>query len=335
VPKSTFPPVPRPSPVEPHLDLVPSVIWDGKRWRAIFNRLYYRPQSETFHEFLIDVIKWTFGKNWWKRQVSMPEDERHVVVKWTFQYADLTRRAERNSSGPPFAAPANGPVWALLSLCYDLFCLQAKGILPEFVVDRLRKKAAFQGARYELAAAAIMMRSGFDVRFLDDKEHSERHCDFIAIHRATGVRVGVEAKSRIRPGVVHEPGNFLLAEDARGLENLIRKARSQRPADLAFIIFVDLNLPSSSTQRVEDRPWYRDALRVIDRLEPVSAESPDPFTALVLTNFSFHYGSASEPVPRPEWGLILSRYPCKTLDQRYIEVIIETLGRYSRIPDEV
>src|SRR5215813_13055485 len=43
---------PPPSPVEPHLQLVQSVVWKGHRWRALYNTLHYRPEKETFHEFL-------------------------------------------------------------------------------------------------------------------------------------------------------------------------------------------------------------------------------------------------------------------------------------------
>lgn len=326
---------PRPSPLEPYLDLVPSVIWEGKRWRAVFDRLYSRPPEETFHEFLINVVKWTFGKSWWKQQIGMPEKDRNIVVKWTYDFAAITKVPPKEAMRPPYAAPANGPVWALLSLGYDLFCLQAKNKLPEFIVERLRKNLSFQGARYEVAVAAIMMRSGLDVRFLDETEMSEKHCEFIATHRKQRIQIGVEAKSRKRPGSVHEQGDFSQSEDARGLENLVRQAKKQRPSGLPFLIFVDLNLPASPGLKFKDRPWIRDAKLVIDRLGPASAESPDPFSALVLTNFSFHYGLAGEAVPKPEWGLIVPKYPCQPLDQRLINILMETLDRYSFIPDEI
>ncbi len=326
---------PGPSPAEPYLDLVQSVIWKGKRWRAIFNKLYYRPQEETFHEFLINVIKWTFGETWWKQQIGMQEKDRHIVIKWTYLFADITKVLPKDAAGPPYTSLANGPVWALLSLGYDLFCLQAKNRLPEFIVERLRRHQSFQGARYEAAVAAIMMRSGFDVQFLDEAGISKKHCEFIAAHKTQPIQIGVEAKSRRRPGSVHEQGSFSQSEDARGLENLIRQAKKQRPSGMPFLIFVDLNLPSSIGLKIDERPWLRDAKLVIDRIGPASIESPDPFSALILTNFSFHYGSAEEAVPIPEWGCVVPNFPCSPLDQNVINTIMETLGRYGHIPAEV
>ena len=76
----------------------------------------------------------------------------------------------------------------------------------------------------------------------------------------------------------------------------------------------------------------RDAKLVIDRLGLASVESPDPFSALVLTNFSFHYGSAA---PKPELGVIVPKYPCLPLDLNLIDVLMEILDRYSSIPNEI
>ncbi len=325
-----------PFPVEPHLSLVPSVIWDGKRWRAVFSKLYYRPLTETFHEFLIQVIKWTFGEPWWRSQVGMIEGQRHIVVRWAYQYADLTQKAIWNKdSAPPFAVPANGPTWALLSLGYDLFCLQACNVLPDFVVERLRNRSAYQGARYEIAVAAILMRSGFNITFLDESSKSDKHCEFIATHRSKGIMIGVEAKSRRRPGAVNESGEFSYSEDVRGLENLVRQAKKQGPAGLPFLIFIDLNLPASPGLPSAERPWMKDVMKLMDRLGVPTAESPDPYSALVLTNYAFHFGNPNSRVPKPEWGMVISRYAMHPIDVHHIAVLEETLDRYGVIPAEV
>ena len=257
------------------------------------------------------------------------------MVKWAYQFAELTKGTTRSSDSPPFATPANGPVWALLSLCYDLFCLQTKNELPDLIVERLRRSSTYQGARYEVGVAAIMMRSGFNVRFLEDSERTEKHCEFIAMHRSRGIQIGVEAKSRRRAGAVNEPGEFSYTEDARGLENLVRQAKKQGPEGLPFLIFVDLNLPASPGLRTEDRPWMRDVKKLLERLGAPSADSPDPFNALVLTNYSFYYGAADSRVPNPEWGMAITNYPVRPLDLRLLAEVEETLSRYGVIPTEV
>lgn len=36
----------------------------GKRLRGVWNRIYCQDPSETFHEFLIDLLKLTLGEEW-------------------------------------------------------------------------------------------------------------------------------------------------------------------------------------------------------------------------------------------------------------------------------
>src|SRR5437899_11543475 len=58
---------------EPYLDLVRSIVGQGHRVRVLFNTLHFRPERETFHEFLRNVVLWTLGEDWWKHQIQMPE----------------------------------------------------------------------------------------------------------------------------------------------------------------------------------------------------------------------------------------------------------------------
>jgi hypothetical protein len=325
---------------EPYLDLVSSVAWKGYRWRAVFNQIHYRPIRETFHEFLINVIKWTFGEQWWKHQIKMKPTERHVVISWNYALSEFQKQhsndAHRETDGVTYTAEAPGPLCALLSLGYDFFCLQSENQLPEFLVERLRRHREFQGARYEIAAAAIMARSGFEIRFLDELAVQEKHCEFIATHKGTRIRIGVEAKSRVRSGVIHEKGEFNYMDDWKGILNLIRRAKKQKPTGLPFFIFVDVNLPPSPSVLFDQKPWVADLKRAIEELEKPSSRNPQPWTALIPTNFSHHYGSMEGKSCRDVPVLLLSLYPENPIpDLILLNVITETLNRYDRIPDEV
>ncbi len=48
-------------------------IWQGRRVRALWNRLYLRPPVGTFHEFLVNVLKWTVGDEWRVAEASTVE----------------------------------------------------------------------------------------------------------------------------------------------------------------------------------------------------------------------------------------------------------------------
>lgn len=172
----------------------------------------------------------------------------------------------------------SGLTWSILQLGYDLYCLQAKNALPSFVVERLRERRSFQGARYEIAAAAVMQRAGFDVRFLDSANQAQKHCEFMATCRLTGVQAGVEAKSRVRPGVLNAPGDRQDAtgDDICGFANLVRKAKRQAPEGVPFFIFLDVNVPPSDKLDFNSG-WIHDLKEALST-KP-SKDSPDTFTA--------------------------------------------------------
>lgn len=325
-------------PVEPHLGLVPSLIYKGRRVRVIFNTLHFRPPTETFHEFLVDVVQWTFGEQWWKTQVGMSEPDRHVVVRWVYDFRRIGARAvARGREAEPAASvhstPASGPAWSLLSLGYDLFCLQAKDRLPGTVVQRLRDDAYFQGARYEIAAAAIVARAGCDIEFVEPPRTSgEKACEFIATHRETSSRIAVEAKSRHRDGVLNRPGHFEPTRDADWIHKRLKEARKQRPPDTPFVLFVDVNLPLSPETPPDERPWAQDLKAAFVKL---GQHPPDPFNAIVVTNFAHYYDPSESGSHRGEVGLFPSRCPQVPLDPRVITALMDSLSRYDRIPSEV
>jgi hypothetical protein len=307
---------------------------------VVFDKLYLRPQNETFHEFLENVVIWTLGEEWFKHQIGMEPDKRHQVVQWKYAFHELKKRTMNQQHQVPgtavYSAEPSGPAAALITFGYDLFCLQQKVALPDFLVTRLRGHKEFQSARYEISAAAITARAGFEIEYLDDKAKSEKHCEFIASSVESGVEFGVEAKSKVRPGVLHEKGNQNDEPNWRGVIDLIRAAKKQKPAGLPFLILVDLNLPPSLGTPPGEKPWVNEGLRRISKaLGQPSESNPDPFNLLVITNFSMHYGSAEDHVAPLEWGYHGSDYPESATDPAVLLRILETIRRYGQVPSEV
>ncbi len=327
---------------EPHLHLFKSVVWKGYRWRAIWNTLHYRPLHETFHEFIIYILKATFGEKWRKEQMNLSEEERHILIRWVKSYGEwkkATHNDEKKEGEYIYGAIPSGEVMALHSFAYDIYCLQVVNKLPNFLVNRLKNKNEFQGARYEIAVAAIIARAGFAITFLDDKVKSQKHCEFVAKNKYSGLQIGVEAKSRRRKGVLHEKGNLNYSSVVRGdIENLFEKALTQRPKNMPYFIFIDLNVMPTPDPEIppDKKPWFKDIKLLLDRYGIPSKENPDPFNALVLTNFSYYYLGNLPITHLGEYGLIISEipeYPCK--DMQAISEIWESLGRYSHIPKDV
>jgi hypothetical protein len=322
-----------------HINYVSPTVWNGGKVWAIGSRVYIgRPTNETFHEFIISVLRETFGEEWRALEAARPEDQRHVVLRcsdewgrWTMLNADAEVLARDGyHSGRP-----NGWVQYLISLAWDVATIIHASNMPSSLVDRLRDAAAFQGARYEVAIAAIFARLDCEIRFLDEEEElrGDKHVEFVATHRPTGQQIAVEAKSRHRAGVLHQAGEPDLHDplhgDARGVRRLFMNAVEKAPEATPFMVFIDINAPTTSAE-IETR-WQTDVQQWMGRLPMPTAEKPDVYNALYVTNFSPHY-DADELSTGGTWLSIAPRYARIKLAHDLTATLFPALSNYARVP---
>ena len=69
--------------------------------------------------------------------------------------------------------------------------------LDDVLLARLKHRDHFQGARHELFAEATCLRAGFTVEHENERDGTRKHVEFVAVHKATGQRLSVEAKSKL------------------------------------------------------------------------------------------------------------------------------------------
>ena len=319
------------------MHLVPSIPYAGQRVRVFRNAPCVRPLEETFHEFLVGVVKWALGCEWWDAQRNAVGKEQHIVLSWAADWesftSDHTDEEHADAGQPTFSTEAPGSLWALVTFGYDLYCLLQTGNLPQSLIKRLRNRKQFQGARYEVAVAATMKRAGFDLVFLDDARITEKHSEFIGVDRHSPVRLAVEAKSRHRPGVMHTEGEFKYDGDWKGIARLVRDALEKASADLPLVVFVDVNLPFTPGSDPNEKPWFSDLRLAMDAAGSPSPSNPDRFALLLTTCFSDHFAGVEDPAPPGEWGVVVPKYSATPLSDTAVrDRIIETVGRYGKIP---
>lgn len=264
-------------------------VFQDKRARAVGNVVYMRPLDETFHIFLLRRLVDTFGVDWLTEQNTLPENERHPMFAW---FEEMRLAIERGGNSDPthkiVGLDLTGNMKALLAIAYDFYSLQhcqAK-ILPK-LLKRLKDKKQFQGARYEIAVGGLVVRSGFQIEWINEKE---KHCEFIGTHKITGDKVAFEAKSHHRGGVLGQPntkGDFD-AESARiKVLDHIKEALDQSPKDTPLLIFDDLNLPLTPGMEYKEKRWFKE---VEAQLEPNKFSfHGTQYAGLFLTNFSWHF----------------------------------------------
>lgn len=320
----------------PHIQ----TIHQGKRFRSVYSRIFYRKPEETFHEFIIFVFKMTMGQDWADAEEAKPDGERHFIAECYLKYLDCLREnkddEEFKRTGRYSAIPDGYTQW-LLCLAFDLYCLQHTKQLPQNLLDRLKSDGdQFQGARYEIAIASVFARAGFKIEFFDEKDPSvvkNKHCEFIATDPDSGVKIAVEAKSKHRPGILHDQRD-IADEDKKYLKGdihrLLRDAMEKEVGNLPYMVFVDLNARHTPDLDVEDKPWLKDIYRVVGQnTDGVNAGKAN---LIGVTNFSYHY-QGDDKASGSETLYSIAMKPDFPLPEELMNKIMHVFNKYASVPD--
>ena len=304
---------------------------NGRRVRAIWSRVFDRPLTETFHEFVVNVLKWTLGEKWYMKQVRAPDDQRHVVMRWIYAWHALAREATPpdHIKGRRFESVPTGSATSLLMLADDLYRLQLARRLPDRLVQKLRDRREFQGVRYEIAVASMFVRAGCDVEWIAE-DSPGKTCEFTATG-PRGLVVAVEVKSRRRPGTLNEPGEPP-AEWRTDVDNLYRKAIEKDPGGHPLVVFIDVNRPPERDMPPGHKEWQRDVMAMIGRLPLNSPMEPAREALLVLTNFGWHYEAYAVAGPVEHMFVVPKWSHHRIAAERVVEWLAQQLDSYGATP---
>lgn len=270
------------------------VDYRGQKMVVVGREILNSPSWKTPLDFLSDYLKHVMTPAWCQVELSKPLSERHPIMQWYDGTCRLQARAKQHA-GPDgvYGVTPSGAMRAYALLAYDLYILQHHRLLEPRMLQRLRNKDQYQGARHELFAAATCVRAGFDIKYEDESDGSSKHTEFIVTHRHTGAKFCSEAKSKHRAGVLGMDG-VRLPDDAMrtDLRRLIRDAVS-KPRGHPLVLFLDLNLPQTHADP-RTREWYETIadpiLRGIDR-----KGEEDPWDVIVFSNQPDHYATDDGP----------------------------------------
>jgi hypothetical protein len=246
-----------------------SAEWQGHRFVAVGGRVVASPRWKTLHDFLMDYVRNALGADWGTAEIARPADERHPVVTW---YQTICRQQrEATAPGGPVRTPVTGAATAFLQLSYDLYALEHNVELRNVLLTRLKDRNNFDGARYEMQVAAMLIRAGFTLEFEDETDRSSRHCEFTATYPRTGRSFSVEVKRR---------------QGRRGrIGGLFNDAISKH-AKHPRVIFIDLNLRDDGEPSLRVEPeFFKSAERRLRAFEGgLLNGKPYPSARVFLTN---------------------------------------------------
>ena len=284
----------------------------GKRLIAVRDTIYAMEPWEYVGDFLRDYAVIVFGDDWWKEEASKPEAERHPVAQWRLESTRYMSTQPLQPDGSRRGVP-NGVVAAFMTFAYDLYVVSQVNGLDDLLLNRLKTTELFQGARHELFAEATCIRAGFTIEREDEQDGSKRHAEFTALHRATGQRISVEAKSKHRPGLLGQPGQVETHDRIRlRFGRLINDAVRKNPPH-PLVIFLDTNLPFGAADRLlTPQSGNIPSQRLNKLLEQIKKEhdGKDPYSMIVFTNHPHQYAAKDEKDPKKHLYSIVSDDTC-------------------------
>lgn len=293
----------------------------GKKLVVVGSRIYFNDDAKlSFSDFLQKHLRETLGAEWWKGEVSKPLIARHPIAQWQ-AHAEELMKAEKPDERGRYSIPVDGVLSAFMSVAYDLYIVRDNARFQEVIVERLKRRDAFSGVRYELLVAATFVRAGFSVE-PEDEALKKTHPEFVATHKATGFVVAVEAKARNRRQNDLQP-------KAAGVYDLINKAAGQGHKDKAFALFVDVAMPPEP--RKELASWAPEVDETVKTVIEKRGGKPGPFDCVIFTSFTYPGGLPDGPgltVPYFVWLPRTTRMPLEIAD-----ALLNAVNQFGRIPE--
>jgi hypothetical protein len=177
------------------------------------------------------------------------------------------------------------------------------------------------------------VRAGFSIAYEDEVEVTTKHPEFVATHRATGVHVAVEAKSKHRDGVLgyaQSTPPATAADQRAKIHRLVINALKKQPGK-PYVIFADVNLPDVAPAPAGSPSWHDEVHR---SLELLPADLRPRANLILVTNSPFHYTPQSVPWALGAVGSYLITDPAFPVDVAILQELVRAASLGINVPAE-
>lgn len=300
---------------------------------AIGNKLFYSKKWKTFPDFLFEFVWRIFGADWYESENKKILEDQNEIVKWFNKSIEFSSTQEPNEEGLIIANP-NGSTSAYLLISYDLFTVLNNNININSLIERLKDKIQFQGARYELFCLAACIRGGFEISLENEKDFSKKHVEFKIFDKENNITFSVEAKSKHRSGVLGQLGEKVSDDKLKvGKINQLINTAITKDNNNPLIIFIEFNLPPEYADYIIGGRSWKKVFRIFDNVKK-TPEGKDLFNLVVLTNHPHHYGSDESPDPDKIYSLIYSLNPKHIISsKKSFDKIVNATLQYGIVPN--
>ena len=302
--------------------------YQGKEAIVVGGNRVFIGNWKTFTDFLFYYIQETFGKEWWLNEESKAPESQSPVIglankKFDHEKKYSVAEDELHSTYP------NGPMYAYLSLAYDLYILSDHRKLQNKLIERMKQpnKTNFWGARYEAIVAVVFIKAGFDIEYEDESDVSRKHPEFIAIHKETGEKIAVEAKRRNRQSLPKNESEIKLKITQR-IGDAVKKY-----IGIPYVLFLELDLPPIKGDPMK-QPWKQELINSSNKAGIRDKDGKDFINLIIFTNYPTEHPEDSTKYPSRSYIVSLSEVPKKQLKNPiHLDQIISVVDGCNKIPN--
>jgi hypothetical protein len=232
--------------------------------------------SSSFKGLVSAYLYDELGDKFFTDQAKLLFLNRHPLSQW---HTLISKSESEIHNSPPEDRIAAELLWNYLG--YHLYLLKENATLPADIINRLSHRDQFQGARYELFAAAVMVCAGYEIEWIHNSKDGKK-VEFIATNSRTGTVFAVEAKSKHQEGILgFKEGENPKEIERLALRNLITKAIKKNPSQ-PLLVFVEANVPFTANEINDD--LSNDISRAWDKINRNMVPEGFPCVGLIITN---------------------------------------------------
>lgn len=134
--------------------------------------------------------------------------------------------------------------------------------------------------------------------------------------------------------MLHVLGFFSPERAMRGdVRRLIHEALDQNPNNQPYMIFIDLNAPLTHDIEIQNKKWFKDIRKMPEFQIPPTPQNPDPYNAVIFTNYSSHY-DANNPTQGYEYLAVISNFPkFPHPSSSFLNLLMTAIEKYGIVPD--
>ena len=178
----------------------------------------------------------------------------------------------------------------------------------------------------DTSKSAVFIKSWFNIQYEDESDRSEKHPEFIAVHKETGEEIAVEAKKKNRQSPPYSEEETKL-RITKMIGDAVKKFKGK-----PYVLFLELDLPPIEGDPMK-KPWIKQLLNSSSRAGVRDSDGKDFINMIVFTNYPTEHPDDPNLYPARSYIVSQTLVPKVSLKNPiHLPQIVSTVEKNAKIP---